>query len=71
LKRKVLKLKADSNNSGRTGEANQQPTTPFDAMVLGVAHNEFRKLNLDGLRKYNSVLYDVKGVLEGNVDGKL
>jgi len=40
-------------------------------VVLGVAHNEFLKLELEGLRKDNSVLYDVKGILEVDVDGKL
>ena len=34
-------------------------------------HQEFLKLELDSLRKNNSVLYDVKGVLEGIIDGKL
>lgn len=51
--------------------SNQQPTTPFDAIVLGVAHQEFLKLDLHSLRKDNSVLYDVKGLLGDNVDGKL
>ncbi len=36
----------------------------FDAIVLGVAHSDFLDLNLDGLRKENSVVYDVKGVLK-------
>jgi UDP-N-acetyl-D-galactosamine dehydrogenase len=40
-------------------------------MVLGVAHQEFLKLDLEELRNKNSVFYDVKGVLKGNVDGKL
>ena len=48
-------------------EANKK----FDAIVLGVAHQEFLKLDLDSLRNKNSVLYDVKGVLKENVDGKL
>jgi UDP-N-acetyl-D-galactosamine dehydrogenase len=43
----------------------------FDALVLGVAHKEFLKLGIDSLRKANSVLYDVKGILIGDVDGKL
>ena len=49
----------------------QQPTTRFDAVVLGVSHNEFLKLELDSLRNKNSVLYDVKGILGVDVDGKL
>lgn len=51
--------------------SNQQPTNSFDAVILGVAHQEFLKLDLDSLRKDNSVLYDVKGILGDNVDGKL
>jgi UDP-N-acetyl-D-galactosamine dehydrogenase len=43
----------------------------FDAVVLGVAHKEFVSLDLAALQKENSVLYDVKGFLEGKVDGKL
>jgi len=43
----------------------------FDAVVLGVAHKEFVALDLASLQKEKSVLYDVKGVLEGNVDEKL
>ena len=51
--------------------ANILPTNKFDAVVLGVAHTEFLKLNIEKLQKDNSVLYDVKGVLEGKVDGRL
>lgn len=47
------------------------PTEKFDTIVLGVAHKEFLNINLDNLRKENSVLYDVKGILKENVDGKL
>ena len=47
------------------------PKQSFDAVVLGVAHLEFLEIDLPTLLKENSVLYDVKGVLKGNVDGKL
>ncbi|HEU0135861.1 MAG TPA: nucleotide sugar dehydrogenase [Flavobacterium sp.] len=47
------------------------PQQTFDAMVLGVAHNEFTKMNLAELRNDNSVLFDVKGILTENVDGHL
>jgi len=47
------------------------PSEKFDAVVLGVAHKEFLNLELNSLRKENSVLYDVKGILKENVDGKL
>jgi UDP-N-acetyl-D-galactosamine dehydrogenase len=50
---------------------NQLPTQKFDAVVLGVAHTEFLKLDIPFLQKANSVLYDVKGVLSDKVDGKL
>ena len=47
------------------------PTVSFDAIVLGVAHNEFLDLDIDGLRNSPSVVYDVKGVLGAKADGKL
>ena len=47
------------------------PSQKFDAVVLGVSHQEFLKWDLVSLRNYNSVLYDVKNFLGENVDGKL
>lgn len=47
------------------------PDVKFDAVVLGVAHQEFLSLDFDKIRKEKSILYDVKGILEKNVDGKL
>lgn len=47
------------------------PNTTFDAVVLGVAHDEFIKLDFRSLQKNKSILYDVKGILNVNVDGKL
>ena len=51
---------------------NPQPSTlnPFDAVVLGVAHNEFLNLDLNLNLKENAVVYDVKGILD-NADQKL
>lgn len=49
----------------------QKPIKKFDAIVLGVAHKEFKEMDLNILRKEKSVLYDVKGVLGKEVDGKL
>lgn len=43
----------------------------FDAVVLGVAHKEFLKLDLDALKKENGVVYDVKGILGEKADSKL
>ena len=42
----------------------------FDAVVLTVAHKEFLSLDLDGLKNNDSVVYDVKGILE-QTNGKL
>ena len=47
------------------------PINKYDAIVLGVAHNEFIELDLKPLQKEINVLYDVKGVLGKYVDGKL
>lgn len=47
------------------------PESTFDAIVLGVAHNEFLELDFKSLQNDKSILYDVKGVLNVNVDGKL
>ena len=43
----------------------------FDSVVLGVAHKEFKVLDISKLQKKVNVLYDVKGVFGGNVDGRL
>ena len=50
---------------------NKLPETTFDAIVLGVAHQAFLDMNYVALRNEKSVLYDVRGVLEILVDGKL
>ena len=46
------------------------PGQKFDAIVLGVSHNEFLNLNLNLNLNENSVVYDVKGVLK-NSDARL
>ena len=43
----------------------------FDAVILGVAHQEFENLNLSRLTKTLSVIYDVKGFMKTPVDGRL
>jgi UDP-N-acetyl-D-galactosamine dehydrogenase len=48
-----------------------EPTTTFDALVLGVAHKEFLDLDLDALKNENCIVYDVKGVLGDVADGRL
>jgi UDP-N-acetyl-D-glucosamine/UDP-N-acetyl-D-galactosamine dehydrogenase len=39
------------------------PKEKFDAIVLGVSHSEFLRLNFVEIQKTNSLIYDVKGVL--------
>ena len=44
----------------------------FDAVVLGVAHDVFKELDVKSFGKENSVLYDVKWtLLSEDVDGRL
>ncbi len=50
---------------------NKLPKAQFDALVLGVAHQEFMDLDIEKLKKENAILYDVKGVLKCKVDGVL
>jgi UDP-N-acetyl-D-galactosamine dehydrogenase len=51
---------------------NELPNAKYDGVVLGVAHNEFNNLDLNTLKRENSVVYDVKGILPADlVDGKL
>lgn len=47
------------------------PNQKYETVVLGVAHKEFASLDFSSLQKENSVLYDVKGILDIAVDGKL
>jgi UDP-N-acetyl-D-galactosamine dehydrogenase len=47
----------------------------YDAVILAVAHNEFRELGVDAIRRYAKrphVLYDIKYLFEADeVDGRL
>ncbi len=43
----------------------------FDAVVLAVAHKEFLKMDMDGLKKEDAVVYDVKGILNEKANAKL
>ena len=47
------------------------PKSTYDAVVLTVAHKQFLDLDLKGLLKENGVVYDVKGILKEQVDGRL
>jgi UDP-N-acetyl-D-galactosamine dehydrogenase len=43
----------------------------YDAIVLGVAHNEFLEFDMSPFKKANSIVYDVKGILKNDVYGRL
>ena len=43
----------------------------FDAIVLAVGHGLFREIDFKALKGENSVLYDVKGFIKSQVDGRL
>jgi UDP-N-acetyl-D-galactosamine dehydrogenase len=47
------------------------PQNKFDGIVLAVSHKEFLEINLEKYLKKNGIIYDVKGVLKGKVNGKL
>lgn len=50
---------------------NKLPNKTYDAIVLTVAHKEFLTLDLEKMLRQTGVLYDVKGILKGKVDGRL
>ena len=50
---------------------NEYPSDKFDALVLTVAHKEFLSINCSDFINENGVVYDVKGVLDCEVDGRL
>lgn len=47
------------------------PQQKFDAVVLGVAHKEFTEIDLNSRLNNNGIIYDVKGILKKDVDGRL
>jgi UDP-N-acetyl-D-glucosamine/UDP-N-acetyl-D-galactosamine dehydrogenase len=49
----------------------QLPNNQFDALILGVSHNEFLALDLSLNLKEKHVVYDVKGFLQSRIDGRL
>lgn len=51
--------------------SNELMNEQFDGIVLGVAHKEFLQLDFDGLKKEHAIVYDVKGILTTEADGKL
>ncbi|MCB9024127.1 MAG: Vi polysaccharide biosynthesis UDP-N-acetylglucosamine C-6 dehydrogenase TviB [Lentimicrobiaceae bacterium] len=44
-----------------------KPEGTYDAVVLAVAHNEFKKLDIKAFGGTNSVIYDIKGLLDKNM----
>ncbi len=46
------------------------PKKKFDAVVLAVAHNEFKNLNFDSLKNEKAIVYDVKNVLSKELKDK-
>lgn len=46
---------------------NDIPQEKYDAVILAVAHNEFRNLDIASLLNDNGVVYDVKGVLDRSI----
>ncbi|WP_282163169.1 nucleotide sugar dehydrogenase [Ulvibacterium marinum] len=47
------------------------PKEKYDAIVLAVSHKQFLELPLRSMLSKNGVLYDVKGVLKCEVEGRL
>jgi len=43
----------------------------YDAIILAVAHEKFRGIDFNQIKKIKSVVYDVKGFLGPGVDGRL
>jgi UDP-N-acetyl-D-galactosamine dehydrogenase len=47
------------------------PSSTYDAVVLGVAHQQFLGLDYAKFKKAHTIVYDVKGILGDTADGKL
>ncbi|WP_313260743.1 nucleotide sugar dehydrogenase [Sphingobacterium sp.] len=50
---------------------NKLPKYKYDAIVLGVAHNEFKEIKYNEIKKSVSIIYDVKGVIPGEANNRL
>ena len=46
---------------------NELPKDKFDAIILAVAHSDFKGLDIKQLSKDTSVVYDVKGFLDRDI----
>lgn len=49
----------------------QVPTDLFDAIVLTVAHEEFKNINIEMLKSEKGIVYDVKNIIKIPIEGKL
>ena len=47
------------------------PRKKFDAIILAVSHNDFRKIDLLKLKRKKSIIYDIKGFLGDKADARL
>ena len=47
------------------------PREKFDAIMLAVAHNQFKEINLEDLKNDNCAIYDIKGMMKGENIGRL
>ena len=50
----------------------KEPKDKYDAVVLAVAHKEFKGIKIESLAKEDGVIYDIKGFLpKGVADRRL
>jgi UDP-N-acetyl-D-galactosamine dehydrogenase len=50
----------------------EMPNHKYDAIILAVGHLEFLRINLQEYLNSNSVIFDVKGILDKQLtDGRL
>ena len=49
---------------------NEKLDKKYNAIILAVAHNEFKKLDINNLKEQNGIVYDIKSILQKS-DGKL
>lgn len=47
------------------------PEEKFDAVILAVAHDQFKEIDLNTLKNGHTVIYDVKGIINYPIDGRL
>jgi UDP-N-acetyl-D-galactosamine dehydrogenase len=45
----------------------EKPNKKYDAIILAVSHNEFKKFNWEEYKDETTVVYDVKGFLDKSI----